>query len=82
MGIIRYYGNDINKVALRYFSSSFLGSSSQGFEREKDGNRGKFIGSDLVIFCSKEFEKSCCANLLANRKPHLLFILSQSKTDM
>ena len=57
MGIIRYYGNDINKVALRYFSSSFLGSSSQGFERDKDGNRGKFIGSDLVIFCYKEFEK-------------------------
>ena len=57
MGIIRYYGNDINKVALRYFSSSFLGSSSQGFERDKDGNRGKFIGSDLVICCYKEFEK-------------------------
>ena len=57
MGIIRYYGNDINKVALRYFSSSFLGSCSQGFERDKDGNRGKFIGSDLVIFCYKEFEK-------------------------
>lgn len=25
---IRYYDNDINKVALRYFSSSLLGSSS------------------------------------------------------
>ena len=24
---------------------------------EKDGNRGKFIGSNLVIFCYKEFEK-------------------------
>ena len=30
---------------------------SQGFGREKDGNRGKFIGSNLVIFCYKEFEK-------------------------
>ena len=28
----------------------------QGFGREKDGNRGKFIGSNLVIFCYKEFE--------------------------
>ena len=26
--VIRYYDNDINKVALRYFSSSLLGSSS------------------------------------------------------
>ena len=24
---------------------------------EKDGNRGKFIGSNLVIFCYKEFAK-------------------------
>ena len=31
--------------------------SIQGFEREKDRNRGKFIGSNLVIFCYKEFEK-------------------------
>ena len=29
----------------------------QGFGREKDGNRGKFIGSNLVISCYKEFEK-------------------------
>ena len=29
----------------------------QGFGREKDDNRGKFIGSNLVIFCYKEFEK-------------------------
>ena len=29
----------------------------RGFGRENDGNRGKFIGSNLVIFCYKEFEK-------------------------
>ena len=29
----------------------------QGFGREKDGNRGKSLGSNLVIFCYKEFEK-------------------------
>ena len=29
----------------------------QGFRREKDGNRHKFIGSNLVIFCYKEYEK-------------------------
>ena len=29
----------------------------EGFGREKDGNRGKLIGSDLVIFCYKEFQK-------------------------
>ena len=28
----------------------------QGFGREKDENRGKFIGYNLVIFCYKEFE--------------------------
>ena len=30
----------------------------QGFGREKDRNRGKFIGSNQVIFCCKEFDKS------------------------
>ena len=29
----------------------------QGFGREKDGNRGKFISSNLIIFCYKEFAK-------------------------
>ena len=29
---------------------------NQGFGREKDVNRGKFIGYNLVIFCYKEFE--------------------------
>ena len=29
---------------------------NQGFGREKDGNRGKFIGCNLVIFCHKELE--------------------------
>ena len=30
---------------------------NQGLGREKDGNRNKFIGCNLVIFCHKEFEK-------------------------
>ena len=30
---------------------------AQGFGKEKDGNRGKSIGSSLVIFCYKESEK-------------------------
>ena len=29
----------------------------KGFGREKEGNRGKFIGSNLIIFCYKEFQK-------------------------
>ena len=29
----------------------------QGFGREKDSNRGKFIGFNLIIFCYKEFKK-------------------------
>ena len=28
----------------------------QGFGREKDENRGKFIGYNFVIFCYEEFE--------------------------
>ena len=31
--------------------------SLRGFGREEDGNRDKFIGSNLVIFCYKKFEK-------------------------
>ena len=34
-----------------------LNDKDQGFGREKDENRGKFMGSNLVIFCYKEFEK-------------------------
>ena len=37
-----------------YFTVLF---SLQGFGREKDDNRGKFIGSNLVIFCYKELDK-------------------------
>ena len=29
----------------------------QGFGREKDGNRGKYINSNLVVFCYKEIER-------------------------
>ena len=29
----------------------------EGFGRERDGNRRKFIGSNLVVFFYKEFEK-------------------------
>ena len=54
----------------------------EGFGREKDGNRGKLIGSNLVIFCYKDFRNSRCTNLLANWRQHLLFIHSQSKTVM
>ena len=36
----------------------------KGFGRVKDGNRNKFIGSNLVIFCYKEFEKfALCKSL-------------------
>ena len=35
----------------------FATSLVQRFGREKNGNRGKFICSNLVIFCYKEFEK-------------------------
>ena len=40
-----------------FFSCTLNDWFSEGLGREKDGNRGKFIGSNLVIFCYKEFEK-------------------------
>ena len=46
------------------------------------GEGWKFIGSNLGIFCYEEFEKVALRNLLANRKPHLLFILRQSEANM
>ena len=47
---------DLIKAYLSSFRpfSAYLG---QGLEREKDGNRGKFIGFNLVIFRYKELEK-------------------------
>ena len=40
--------------------------STQGFGREKDGNHGKFIGSNVVIFCYKEFEKFALCTSISN----------------
>ena len=42
---------------LSFVVSFLVDIFNQGFGREKDGNRGKFIGSNLVIFYYKEFEK-------------------------
>ena len=39
------------------FEQTLFTSYDPGFGREKDGNRDKFIGSNLVIFCYREFEK-------------------------
>ena len=43
-------------------------SELQGFGREKDGNRGKFRGSILVIFCCKEFEKFALCRYISQSK--------------
>ena len=48
----------------------------QGFGRKKNENH------DKLSFVIKNLKNSRCANLLANRKSYLLFILSQSKVDM
>ena len=47
----------INVTKLRRNNPIAWRSSYRGFGREKDGNRGKFNGSNLVIFCYKESEK-------------------------
>ena len=52
----------------------------QGVRGEKDGNRSKFIGSDLVIFCFKEFGKFVLCEYF--RHSEAIFILRQSKVDM
>ena len=48
-------------------------SWSQGFGREKDGNHGKFIGSNVVIFCYKEFEKFALCTSISNSE--VIFIV-------
>ena len=47
----------ICEYVLRNLWFCFVLFFDQGFGREKDGNRGEFISSNLVIFCYKEFEK-------------------------
>ena len=42
---------------VKFNVGTYLNYEIAGIGREKDGNRGKFIGSNLVIFCYKEFEK-------------------------
>ena len=46
---------------------------AQGFGREKDGNRGKFIGANLVIFCYKEFEKFSLCKSASQSKATFVF---------
>ena len=41
---------------------------------KEDGNNGKSIGSNLVSFDIKNLKIRAVQNLLANRKPHALFI--------
>ena len=43
-------------MAVGKISISILFHYNQSFGKEKDGNRSKFIGSDLIIFCYEEFE--------------------------
>ena len=45
----------------------------QGLGREKNGNRGKFIGSNLVIFCDTEFERFALCNSAG--QPEATFIV-------
>ena len=47
------------------FSNTFKSISfQQGLGKEKDGDRSKFISSNVVIFCYKEFEKfALCKSL-------------------
>ena len=44
-----------------------------GSEKEKNGNRGKLIGSNLVIFCYKEFEKFALCKSISQSE--VLFIV-------
>ena len=47
------------------FSNTFKSIRfQQGFGKEKDGDRSKFISSNVVIFCYKGFEKlALCKSL-------------------
>ena len=53
-------------------------TSNQGFENEKNVNCSKLIG----FFVTKHMKNLHSVNLLANRKPHLLFTLGKSKADI
>ena len=56
--------------------------TKQGFVREKDGNRGKFIGSNFVIFCYKEFEKFALCKSISQSEVIYIVFLNQSKADI
>lgn len=66
-------------------SISSIITTSQGFGRNSNEHRRKFIGFNLTLsylLLIKNLKNSICANLSANRKPLILFILSQSKVGM
>ena len=53
----------------------------QGFVREKDGNRGNFVGSNLVIFCYKEFEKFALCKSISQSEVMCTVFLNESKAN-
>ena len=52
----------------------------QGFEWEKDGNRGKCIDSNLVIFCYKEIEKFTLCKSVSQSEA--AFVLNFNNEDL
>ena len=55
---------------------------SRDFEGRKMGITANSLVVTQLFFVIKNFKKLHFLNLLASRKPHLLFILNQSKADM
>ena len=50
------------------------------YRKKKDGNRGKFISSNLVIiFCYKEFEKFALCKSVSQSEVNLLFFWDNQK---
>ena len=70
------------QVLLQHNNSHYL---YQGSGREKDENRGKFISSNLVIYCYNEFEKfALCKSVSQSETTFIVehLSLSQSKVVM
>ena len=76
MGIKRNFEENSFKKFLELCNKK-LDKHAQKFGIEKDRNRRQFIGSILVTFCYKEFEKLVLWKFIIQSEVILLFILKQ-----
>ena len=71
--------NNLNKNTA---NENMTGYFPRDFGRKKDGNRSKFIGFNLVVFCYKELEKFALCKAISQSEVILVVYSGPSKSGL